>query len=421
MQISNKRIVFEDEHIQVMFIKGTSKNLIITFGDLLRFADGDYVSAEKPLIKYHYNALGFVAKSGNWYPYLSVLNAVMKLKTLLNDYETIIGYGGSMGGYAVIKFSNILNLSKAIAFVPQYSINPADVSDNRYNKYFDKNINSGMKIVEKDVNEHCFYHLVYDPYFEADTNHTQRIEPLLKNIKTTKLKFSGHNATTILAGSEMFQSFVSEQLAPEALDKLIIDRKKNSDFYQRYLFTKNAHKHPLLFLNLYQSKFIADSVKSNENIKRIVIDSLIINDCDPLILHSVEKHIDSKHYLVSHFDKVLSYNLSTNRLSSYTLEQLDKYPDFILPVFTDGKHLYIILNDYLFIITHNWGSETLVKYTSSNIQSNIKVRKHFENNSFTLQAEGLYLSAQPDASCHFKAQKALAWEIFTVKSKNTSL
>ena len=217
----------------------------------------------------------------------------------------------------------------------------------------------------------------------------------------------------------MFQNFVSEQFEPKVLDKLILDRKKKSNFYQRYLFTKNAHKHPLLFLNLYQSELIADSVKSNENIKRIIIDSLIINNLNPLLIDSIEKPIAVKRYLVSHFNKVLSYNLSTSLISSYTPEQIAKYSKLILPVFFDGDYLYVSLNDYLFIITHHKDGESLTKRISSNPHSNIKIQKDHDNNTFTLQADGLYLSAQPDGSCQFKAQRVLAWEMFHTKSIDT--
>ncbi len=41
---------------------------------------------------------------------------------IIQRFKNIVGYGGSMGGYAAIKYSNLLNMNRIIAFVPQYSI-----------------------------------------------------------------------------------------------------------------------------------------------------------------------------------------------------------------------------------------------------------------------------------------------------------
>jgi hypothetical protein len=40
-----------------------------------------------------------------------------------------------MGGYAAIKYSNLLNMNRIIAFVPQYSIDPEHVEDRRYAEF----------------------------------------------------------------------------------------------------------------------------------------------------------------------------------------------------------------------------------------------------------------------------------------------
>ena len=54
-----------------------------------------------------------------------------------------------MGGYAAIKYSNLLNMNRIIAFVPQYSIDPEQVEDRRYAEFFDAVANKDMQIQRK--------------------------------------------------------------------------------------------------------------------------------------------------------------------------------------------------------------------------------------------------------------------------------
>ena len=48
----NKHIIFEDEQIRVIFLQGSSDELIFSFGDLITRAKGLSINAEKSLHKY---------------------------------------------------------------------------------------------------------------------------------------------------------------------------------------------------------------------------------------------------------------------------------------------------------------------------------------------------------------------------------
>ena len=47
----DKQIIFEDEQIRVIFLKGSSEELIFSFGDLITRAKGFNINAEKSLHK----------------------------------------------------------------------------------------------------------------------------------------------------------------------------------------------------------------------------------------------------------------------------------------------------------------------------------------------------------------------------------
>ena len=116
----DKQIIFEDEHIRAIFLPGDSNTLVLSFGDLITRASGLSINAEKSLIKYQYNVIGVMPKQKSWFPQASMIELAKAISPILEGFKNIVGYGGSMGGYAAIKYSNLLNMNRVIAFVPQY-------------------------------------------------------------------------------------------------------------------------------------------------------------------------------------------------------------------------------------------------------------------------------------------------------------
>ncbi|MDA0175709.1 hypothetical protein OJ998_41970, partial [Solirubrobacter taibaiensis] len=174
-----KQIIFEDEHIRVIFLKASSDTLVVSFGDLISRAKGMSINAEKSLIKYEYNVIGIMPKLKTWFPKASMLQMQQQIQPILEQFEKRVGYGGSMGGYAAIKYSNLLNMQKIVAFVPQFSIDPEVVEDRRYAEFFDASIHQNMQIQADEVDASREYILVYDPYFAEDKEHFLKLKPLL--------------------------------------------------------------------------------------------------------------------------------------------------------------------------------------------------------------------------------------------------
>ena len=70
------------------------------------------------------NAVGLLAAENDWFQHDEIEPALATIRAALPDHE-LVGYGGSMGGYASINFADTLRLSRVIAVCPQYSIDPA--------------------------------------------------------------------------------------------------------------------------------------------------------------------------------------------------------------------------------------------------------------------------------------------------------
>ena len=229
----DKHIIFEDGHIRAIFMKGSSQELIFSFGDLITRAKGTSINAEKSLEKFHFNVIGVMPKEKSWFPEASMRAMLAAIQDLIASFKIRVGYGGSMGGYAAIKYSNLLELNRIVALVPQYSIDPEDIHDPRYNMFYQADLNANMRIQAQDVSAHREYIVVYDQYYPEDRGHYLKIQPLIPHLHTLHLPFTGHDAIAILANSELLNDFLTHPFDAPFFYQKIRKVKKNSKFYYR--------------------------------------------------------------------------------------------------------------------------------------------------------------------------------------------
>ncbi|MFW1860189.1 hypothetical protein ACG9HZ_16925, partial [Acinetobacter defluvii] len=85
--------------------------------------------------------VGIMPNQQSWFPASSMLALLEQLQPILKQFKKIVGYGGSMGGYAAIKYSKSLQMTRVVAMVPQYSLDPNEVEDKRYTDFYDATLN----------------------------------------------------------------------------------------------------------------------------------------------------------------------------------------------------------------------------------------------------------------------------------------
>src|SRR5690606_11198273 len=238
-----KQIVFEDEHIRAIFMPGSSSELIFSFGDLITRAKGLNINAEKSLQKFDFNVLGIMPKDKSWFPQVSMQNMLQAVAELIAPFQQRIAYGGSMGGYAAIKYSNALNVQRVVALVPQYSIDPEDVHDARYNMFFQAELNAGMRIEAEDVSSAREYIIIYDPHYAQDRAHYQKLQTVLPAHHVLHLALTNHDAIAVLASSELVNDFIRHEFDASYFYQKMRRVKKNSKFYYRRVIENLLPRH----------------------------------------------------------------------------------------------------------------------------------------------------------------------------------
>lgn len=355
-----KHIIFEDEQIRAIFLRGSSDELIFSFGDLITRAKGLSINAEKSLLKHDFNVIGIMPKQKSWFPESSMRQMFAEIEDLIAPFKTRIGYGGSMGGYAAIKYSNLLDLKRVVALVPQYSINPDDVEDPRYNMFFHAERNANMQIQPQDVSAEREYIVVYDPYCPEDRAQYLKLEQVLPHIHTLNLPFTGHDAIAVLASSELLHDFLLHDFDATYFYKKIRQVKKNSKFYYRKVIENLLPRHKnalgsILINNDLQLDNQFFDAKLKQQLLRELLSNKQVSQQDLLKLGiQVNLPQENSSQLLDSFGHGLVFNVISQKIESYAASAIALNHKFLIPIFAKGSALVqITLNDERYVVAMN--------------------------------------------------------------------
>ncbi|MCG5263959.1 hypothetical protein MCL27_02805 [Acinetobacter pittii] len=408
----DKQIIFEDEHIRAIFLPGDSNTLVLSFGDLITRASGLSINAEKSLIKYQYNVIGVMPKRKSWFPQASMIELAKAISPILEGFKNIVGYGGSMGGYAAIKYSNLLNMNRVIAFVPQYSIDPEHVEDRRYAEFFDSVANKDMQIQPQDVDSAREYVIVYDPYFSIDREHYLKIKELLPSLHTIHLPFTGHEALSVLASSSLLHDFIEHDFDEIYFYQQVRKVKKQSKFYFRNVLAHVLTQHDDMLLKiLRQNDFQLDERYFDNPLKQAITRSLIkTNQATELDFQKlgikvqrIQEDANYKEGLQTSFGLILVFNLINSKFESYTVDTLLANKSYLVPIVAEQTGVvHIELNNEIYLLAMN--DRKIIKLFKSeepltSDMSPFVIKKY--SDSFAISYKQLNLSFDEQGLCEF--------------------
>ncbi|MNU39197.1 hypothetical protein D3C71_278890 [compost metagenome] len=408
----DKQIIFEDEHIRAIFLPGDSNTLVLSFGDLITRASGLSINAEKSLIKYQYNVIGIMPKQKSWFPQASMIELAKTISPVLQGFKNIVGYGGSMGGYAAIKYSNLLNMNRVIAFVPQYSIDPDHVEDRRYAEFFDAVANKDMQIQLQDVDAAREYVIVYDPYFSIDREHYLKIKELLPSLHTIHLPFTGHEALSVLASSSLLHDFIEHEFDEIYFYQQVRKVKKQSKFYFRNVLAHVlSHHDDMLLKILRQNDFQLDERYFDNPLKQAITRSLMkakqATELDfqklGIKVQQTQQEVTYKEGLQNSFNSILVFNLINSKFESYAIDVLLANKSYLIPIVAEYTGVvHIELNNETYLLGMN--DRKVIKLFKSkepltSDMSPFVIKKY--SDFFAISYKQLNLSCDEHGMCEF--------------------
>ncbi len=210
-------LIAETKNIELHFQPGTGDVLLITFATFAFKANGASFWGDGLAIKLGYPCIGFTCKSSTWYPEAEMRVLAGRAEEYLSKYKTILAYGQSMGGYAVLKFAKLLRADFIISMSPQFSIKPTDVPfDPRHHRYYDPALHENMRIEPGAAA--CKTFIISDPWFLLDEENVRLIKCASPSVITIPAYLTGHFAINLFANTQRISDLFKATLAGDTTD-----------------------------------------------------------------------------------------------------------------------------------------------------------------------------------------------------------
>lgn len=239
--------IYDSSGLYAVFRPGNSSYLLITFGYNGMTADGSYYWGQSFSEKMNLSVLGFVAKTSNWYPKEAMNKAIASCYSCIKPFSKRITYGGSMGGYAALKYSQALGANASISIAPQFSIEPNIVGDfeKKYTEFYVKKIHRYMSIRKSDMALTSI--VLFDPNHHADSNHANLIKKAAKRVNLIEMPLTGHATAQVLANTRHVYSII-EAAVNDDIDlvrKMSSEARRTSSLRIAALANAALERHPL--------------------------------------------------------------------------------------------------------------------------------------------------------------------------------
>ncbi len=172
--MSNKSVVFQSPHVCVISQVADTDTIFCTFNELGETVSGDRFWGDTFFEKLKVSSIGVMTTTPNWYPELDMIGAIKAIRAITHG-RRVVTYGFSQGGYGALKYSRALDASAALAFSPEWTINPDDTKnfDRRWTNYYRPELRNGLRIEQSDVSANTY--VFFDRRYKVDAWNAENI------------------------------------------------------------------------------------------------------------------------------------------------------------------------------------------------------------------------------------------------------
>lgn len=204
--------------------------------------------------------IGIIDRHDNWYCDGTIEEAFTVVQTwiaarkhdiTLGIEPKLVGFGISMGAYAVLKYSHTLCFDYVLAAAPQWSLDAAEAPYHSHFKHLYQPFMKGMGVRSNDV--HGLIYAFYDPYEEPDR---KEIEMLKHHISVNEIAVchAGHMVLSSIKGSYVFREMLNHLEDPAAFRRIsILARKHNFENITKVI-ERAFNRNPRLALQAFRTK-----------------------------------------------------------------------------------------------------------------------------------------------------------------------
>lgn len=266
---------FLTEDIYVRFCLGDiNKPIIIAFSNAgetttdQKLQNPDYRPWGYDFItKEGYSVISFSCyKKNNWFRTPLTQDIIKVFSQYITPYREKLGYGGSMGGYAVGAYCDLLKLDRCLLFNPISTLNPELVPfENRFNSA------ASNYPWQRDFHDGADTHtpklIVVDPLLNKDKRHAYRYQ----NAQMINFRGVGHgipgHLLTVKALKDSFYCLINQTLPDHHFYRKIRNGKRQYRHYFNFITSNHIkqltpkRKH---VIEQYRQAFISSLPKSEQ-------------------------------------------------------------------------------------------------------------------------------------------------------------
>jgi len=203
----------------LMFVRRVRPILFVSFDNLANVNDNGsergpwaYKFAREMLVSH----LGVMAHGKMWYRDAELIARMQKLAAdgFFAQFERVVFSGSSMGAFAALVFSSLAPGAHVLAFNPQSTLDPELVPwENRYWIGIRQDWSLPLSDAKDALAQAARVSVFYDPYFEPDRRHFERIEG--RNVTAYKCWFSSHKSAVFLRKIDALKPIMTAGLLGE--------------------------------------------------------------------------------------------------------------------------------------------------------------------------------------------------------------
>ena len=231
--VSSPTEIFRSERLAIRYdARFASDALVVTFMHWVGTPSLDSKGwLEDRLSALELDAVHYISAGNDWFLSQDMEDADGLVAPIAARYREVVTAGTSMGAYQALRGASALRATKAIAIVPQFSIDRAKVPfETRWHE--EAAAISSFAADEMRPMPGCRYFVFYDPRQKDDARHVALISAALGGLEEIKITFGGHEVADLLAETDLlwtaFREIIRGQFVAATFRRELRLRRANS-------------------------------------------------------------------------------------------------------------------------------------------------------------------------------------------------
>lgn len=187
----------DDGRLGISFLPGSTEELVVAFTGIGHQMGGlqakEFMgTASRDATN---NVLFVVDRERSWFSSYGLVDRIAKVVLrMMQDVGAaqVSTIGNSMGGYGAVLFSGVVPVRTAVAFVPQFSLDPEVVDDPRWPEFRPFLVRENHRPLSSALNDHTTYFVIYGARDAMDAQHRAKFSGGA-NLHICTVHGAGHN------------------------------------------------------------------------------------------------------------------------------------------------------------------------------------------------------------------------------------